>query len=193
MIYFWSDLHLGHTNIIRYCSRPFNNPEEMSSHMAVQYKNTVRSEDTVYWLGDIAFNKTGSDYAREFLFTGKNHCIIGNHDRHFNNGQKIDETAPLNEKLFVNTSFDSFHDTLEIEYAGKKIILSHIPLRNEGKYDFNFHGHLHGNVDAGRFNECSDYYDIRFHLDVSVDNEYVNFCPLDIDSCMKIMEQRNGR
>jgi calcineurin-like phosphoesterase family protein len=30
-VYIWSDLHLGHENVIRYCNRPFTDAVDMNT------------------------------------------------------------------------------------------------------------------------------------------------------------------
>lgn len=55
MIYFTSDLHLGHENAIRFMDRPFQNTEEMNHTLISNYNALVRETDTVYILGDLAY------------------------------------------------------------------------------------------------------------------------------------------
>ena len=52
MLFFTSDLHLGHANIIRYCDRPFANVGEMDAELIRRWNETVGEEDVVYFLGD---------------------------------------------------------------------------------------------------------------------------------------------
>ena len=52
-----SDLHLDHTNIIKYCKRPFLDTEEMNQTLINNWNNTISKRDTVYFLGDLAFGK----------------------------------------------------------------------------------------------------------------------------------------
>ena len=55
MIYFTSDLHFGHKNIIRFDNRPFTSVEEMDKVLIERWNNKVTDEDTVYILGDISW------------------------------------------------------------------------------------------------------------------------------------------
>lgn len=54
MIYFTSDLHLGHRGIIEMQNRPFKNVEEMNRVIVDNYNEVVHKNDTVYFLGDIS-------------------------------------------------------------------------------------------------------------------------------------------
>lgn len=52
--YFVADTHFGHANIIRYDRRPWETIEEMDEALIANWRRTVRDEDTVYHLGDVA-------------------------------------------------------------------------------------------------------------------------------------------
>ena len=54
MIYFTSDLHLGHRGIIEMQNRPFENIQEMNQVLIRNYNAVVHKNDTVYILGDIS-------------------------------------------------------------------------------------------------------------------------------------------
>ena len=56
MIYFTSDLHLFHANILRFCNRPFADVEDMNKTLINNIKNTLQPNDSLYFLGDIGFN-----------------------------------------------------------------------------------------------------------------------------------------
>ena len=52
-----SDTHFDHTNIIRYCNRPFRSTKEMNNVVLRNWHKTVASGDVVYFLGDLVFGR----------------------------------------------------------------------------------------------------------------------------------------
>lgn len=56
MVYFISDLHLGHENIIKYCSRPFVNVNEMNEALIENWNKCVNRNDKIFVLGDFALS-----------------------------------------------------------------------------------------------------------------------------------------
>lgn len=66
MIYFTSDLHLGHESVIRMQNRPFANADEMNCVLIENYNSVVHKDDTVYLLGDICF-RIGVEKANELI------------------------------------------------------------------------------------------------------------------------------
>jgi calcineurin-like phosphoesterase family protein len=89
-IYFTSDLHLHHTNIIRYAHRnpPFRNTAEMDRGLIRRWNNVVARHDTVYYLGDFCFARTRNigDAMRIYhdamrMVRGRTVFLRGNHDR----------------------------------------------------------------------------------------------------------------
>lgn len=55
MIWFTSDQHFYHKNVIRYCNRPFKSLEEMHETLIQNWNKVVGPTDIVYILGDFAF------------------------------------------------------------------------------------------------------------------------------------------
>ena len=54
MIWFTSDLHLGHRSVIGMCERPFETVEDMNESIIKNFNSCVKKNDIVYILGDIA-------------------------------------------------------------------------------------------------------------------------------------------
>jgi calcineurin-like phosphoesterase family protein len=78
MIYFTSDTHFGHKNIIKYCKRPFGGVEEMDEEMVSRWNAVVRDRDTVYHLGDFGMGRGVADVVNRLK--GKIMLVPGDHD-----------------------------------------------------------------------------------------------------------------
>lgn len=77
MIYFTSDQHFTHTNIIRYCNRPFGDIKEMDRVLVANWNGVVSKSDLTFVLGDFAYRNR---YGYSFLLNGDKVFILGNHD-----------------------------------------------------------------------------------------------------------------
>lgn len=78
-IFFSSDHHFYHNNVIRYCGRPYDTVEEMNEDLIKRWNSVVSPEDTVYYLGDfsLAFRPVETITKR---LNGKKFLVPGNHD-----------------------------------------------------------------------------------------------------------------
>lgn len=52
-VFFTSDLHFGHANVIRFDNRPFATVEEMDAELIRRWNDKVAKGDLVYVLGDM--------------------------------------------------------------------------------------------------------------------------------------------
>ena len=81
MIYFTSDLHFGHSNIMKFhpCFRPFSSVEAMDSALIRHWNERVNPCDTVYNIGDISFHKDMQTSISIFSkLNGKHVLVLGN-------------------------------------------------------------------------------------------------------------------
>lgn len=76
-----ADSHFFHTNIIRYCGRPFTSVEEMNETLLQRWNVRVAPEDTVLHLGDFALGKAEQVVPFRRRLNGRVVLIRGNHDR----------------------------------------------------------------------------------------------------------------
>ena len=175
MIYWTSDTHFLHANIIKYCARPFTDKLEMTEALITNWNETVDPSDTVYHLGDVAF--CPDDPLTQILnrLNGKIVLVMGNHDRNLYR----------HIKTCFNGRFESMHThTLSITLeSGQSVLMSHRPI-----YDTNFtkrakgwmlHGHAHGTEPLS--------YNM---LDVGVDCH--NYRPIPIEQVANLMKERDG-
>ena len=80
-IYFTSDTHFDHSNIIKYCSRPFKDVNHMNQLLITRWNETVPENGHVYHLGDFAFHNSVEQLeALRSRLNGKITLILGNHD-----------------------------------------------------------------------------------------------------------------
>lgn len=83
MIWFTSDTHFGHANVLAFCGRPWGTVGEMGDALVDAINERVAPEDTLYHLGDFSFRMT-VDAARGLH--GRIRCrdvrrVPGNHDK----------------------------------------------------------------------------------------------------------------
>lgn len=137
--YVTSDLHFGHTNIMKFCpitrARFRNDVAYMNEAMVREWNEIVNPEDTVYILGDVAFMPAQKAAETVNRLNGNKILVEGNHDR-----------KALNDRTFRNC-FVEVHKYLDINYNGHKCVMFHYPIAEWDQMHrgaLHFHGHLHG-------------------------------------------------
>lgn len=150
-IWFTSDLHLGHKNILKLSNRPFGEIEHHDDTIINNYNNLITKDDTCYILGDISFNQSYENYKNIFSrLNGKKYIIIGNHD----NKQNLIKCKK--EGLICDIK-----ESQTIQIGKDRVFLSHYPHREwNGFYKGAYHlyGHCHCNLD-----------DYKMSTDIGVD------------------------
>ncbi len=181
MIFFTSDAHYSHANIIRFCNRPFADVHSMNKHITESWNKVVTPEDEVYILGDIFF-KLPKSKMRNIMsgLNGKKYIVKGNHDR--------TETLNnlFNAKLIEWWKYS--HD-MSYEYDGKMydFSLSHYPhYPVKGDEIICLHGHTHG-----IYEHHGGYTHATGVIDVGVDN--LGYEPISIEQIINFIERsKNG-
>lgn len=79
MIFFTSDLHFWHANVIKYCNRPYASVEEMNEKLILNWNSVVSPKDTVYVLGDFSLAIRPVETFTHRL-NGIKYLVSGNHD-----------------------------------------------------------------------------------------------------------------
>lgn len=134
-VFFTSDTHFGHKNIIRYCDRPFADVEQMDKELIRRWNNVVSDDDTVYHLGDFAF--AGTRRIEEILaqLNGKKILVLGNHDNATTMTRLMSLGGPL---------YDVLPDADLLGY-GYQVYLGHhpIPYTIPNGWKHQICGHVH--------------------------------------------------
>jgi calcineurin-like phosphoesterase family protein len=82
MIWFTSDPHFGHRNIIEYSKRPFVDLEAHDEGLIANWNAAVRPSDLIYCLGDFTFLRKREEIERLLRrLHGTKFLITGNHDQ----------------------------------------------------------------------------------------------------------------
>lgn len=132
-LWFTSDTHFFHDNIVRFSGRPFANALEMNEELIRRWNDTVPEEGIVFHLGDFCFG--GSKEWNDVLYrlNGKIYLILGNHDM-------------KNIKQGFMGRFEMVTQQMTIRVGGQGIILNHNPfLCYGGSYRdvWQLFGHVH--------------------------------------------------
>ena len=131
MIWYTSDTHFEHDNIIGFCNRPFENIDHMRRVLIDNWNRVVAPEDTVYHLGDYSFDnmtkwRRNNAKAAFRQLNGRKVLILGNHD------DKHVKRLP-----WAEIKRRDVHDI-----AGARVTLVHNPM--DARYcGYVMHGHLH--------------------------------------------------
>lgn len=175
MIYFTSDLHLGHKAVIEMNDRPFADTDEMNRVLIQNINETVKQDDTLYILGDLAF-RISLSMANELIqkINCRNRYLLaGNHDKNYD-----------------PALFKGIYDFKKVNMISKDqihydISLMHYPMMEWPRSrhgSLHFHGHIHSH--AADYNEQMKQEGIR-RYDVGVDaNQYR---PVSLDEILKFM------
>ena len=184
-LWFTSDLHFGHRNILRFCNRPWNDEKEMGPGLISNWNEKVGDNDIVFVLGDTFwFNDSRSIKKVLSQLKGKDIYIIpGNHDD-FDAYHRVDDPR-------IHLCSDVVALWLESEYYlgwDRKIVeiwMSHYPMmtwphRENGAIQL--FGHIHSSPDR---KEGVDQ-DLPLHwnqMDVGCD--YWGYRPVSIETVLE--------
>lgn len=161
------EAHYSHTNIIRFCERPFATIREMDEALIANYNECVKPGDDVYHLGDFSFARNPAEVF--YRLNGNKHLILGNHDW-------------KRERELKKLPWGWIKHVYNLRAAGKKIWLSHFahrawPAGHHGA--IHLYGHSHSQLpDYGR------------STDVGVDAW--DYKPVHLDTILQMMKNRKN-
>lgn len=177
MLWFTSDNHFFHNNVIKYSNRPYKDGGEMNNKMRLEWNRVVQQGDTVWLLGDVGFANAETLVPYLKSLNGEKHVVWGNHDKTL---QKI---AP---RLLAEGVFKSVQDYKELRYNGEFIVLSHYAKRTWNKAHhgaIHLFGHTHGSLPP-----------LGKSVDVGVDDKNITdeYRPVSVDEVLRFMKKRES-
>jgi len=176
-IWFTSDTHFGHANVIRFNNRPFKDVEQMDAMLIKNWNSVVSYQDDVYHLGD--FSLTSAERSLRILeqLNGNIHLIKGNHEK------------SVLEKSFTRDKFCWIKDYYELKVEDpsakggrQSIVLLHYAMKvwNKSHHgSWHLYGHSHGSLP-------DDINSLSF--DVGVDSH--DYFPISYEDVKRIMKKK---
>jgi len=181
-IFFISDSHLQHKNIIKYCNRPFKSLDEMNSTIIKNWNAKVGKEDIVFIGGDFCF---GSRETWAYLLDSLNgikYLANGNHDK----GITLDKFVDVQQFFNIRILGDE-----EIASDGQRITVCHYPMISwyqSHRGAWQLYGHVHGGF--SNKGKIDDRLSVN-QLDIGVDVH--NFTPISYEEVKTIITKQNLR
>lgn len=172
-VWIWSDLHFGHTNVIKYSDRPFNDASHMDELLIKNFNDLVEPNDISIWVGDASFR--GSYASKEIIrrLNGYKILVAGNHDFEKKKGLK-------------DMAFDEVHLTYNLTLKDTVLAFTHYPMDNLPEGWLNCHGHVHKNghrVDEVPLNNTH----------VNVNCEFLDYKPITLETLIEKFQVLNAR
>lgn len=164
-LWFLSDPHGGHENIIKYCNRPFANAQEMDEALIERHNSVVRPQDHYYHLGDVAMRKRHLAYVSKL--NGHGRLIEGNHD-----------IFAVEDYLKAGYEKVMAMRVLDLPNRAGNVLFAHIPIHpaSMGRFRAQVHGHIHDAPSYGW-----PY--------INISAEVINYTPISWDEIVAIIEK----
>ena len=157
-LFFATDSHFGHSNIIKHCDRPYPDVDTMDADMIMRWNSVVRKGSKVIYLGDITMN-TSPDVVRNYMKQLNGdilYFVYGNHDLQWERATRTDQSK-YGDMLLVEV-----HDGIDTT----TIHCCHYPMLSWYKKfrgSWHLYGHVHNNEgehpDANALNLCPEVHD----------------------------------
>ena len=127
-VFYTADWHLGHRGISDKFRTQFESDQQHIDVIIANYNEVIMKRDTVYFLGDICFDKASLDLIR--ALPGCKRLVMGNHENQYG-------------EFRTRELWDVFEKVYGL-HTRKGVWLSHAPIHPEELRDKpNVHGHVH--------------------------------------------------
>jgi len=165
-IFFTSDTHFFHKNIIDFCNRPYGDMQTMNSALIMNWNKVVPKDGIVFHAGDFAMT-ANKEYIKELIsqLNGKIYLVFGNHD-YQNRLDRVDV-----KPLFHQTS-DMYQFTVlddELEGGHINFIITHYPFLFWRRGYIHLFGHIHSGPNSTSKDKVP-YHPMRYDIGVDAWN-----------------------
>jgi calcineurin-like phosphoesterase family protein len=146
-IFFTSDTHWGHTNVIKFQGRPFKHTHDMDETMIRNWNEVVPWDGVVFHLGDVSLMAPGKSLSVLERLNGKIYLIKGNHEK------------SVLRKQSTRDKFEWIRDKYELQVGKQLIVMCHYAHRvwNKSHHgSFHLYGHSHGSMEEKPWGKSMD-------------------------------------
>lgn len=200
-IYFTSDNHFWHSNVIKYCDRPHKSIEEMNEDLINKWNSVVKPEDTVYVLGDfsLAFRAVETF---SYRLNGTRYLVPGNHD--FNHSYHKKSRNQENREKWIQKYKDygwiilPEQTTIDLEGLGT-VNLCHHPYTTKYEIDNGDKYEKWRPTDDGKLLLCGHVHEkwrtnksLKGTLMVNVGVDVHNYAPISLEKIIEIVKANNA-
>lgn len=177
-IFFTSDTHFYHSNVIRFNDRPFRDAEEMNETLIRNWNNVVTPDDIVFHLGDFCYG--GKEAWENILdqLNGHIYLVVGNHDH-----KRI--------RQGLGDRFEYIAMQMRVKVNKQLIYLNHYPyLCFDGGFKniWQLFGHVHSRINNTNGDASRLQYLYPTQYDVGVDNN--NYTPVSFEQVRAIIQKQ---
>lgn len=181
-LFFTSDSHLLHANILKFCNRPFESVEHQTEELIRRWNEVVPEDGIVFHLGDLCW--TGNiDFILKLneRLNGSINLVYGNHDMQ----------NKLDREVIKNIFKSHGGDTMDIASIlvrndnNQNLTCCHYPMLYWPTGTWMLHGHIHSGPNSSS-SEKAPFHHLR--LDVGVDNQ--NYYPISYIQLKEIIERQ---
>lgn len=190
-IWFISDTHFAHKNVINFSGRPYENIKQMHTDFVYNWNRVVDENDIIFHLGDVYWGSGRTETYKALKdLKGIKYIIPGNHDKKEQFEYCINRIENFNilsdvAVLFIKNFFeDSAEKTLEI-------FLSHYPMMtwpHRNNSAINLFGHIHSGPSSNAQVD-QDLPLFSYQYDCGVDNN--NYTPIELREILKKLNYPN--
>lgn len=158
-----SDTHFNHLNLEKWGKRT-------GDWQNTIWKNieSIPENDTLIHLGDICMGGDQEVFKRIKKIKCKKILVKGNHDK-------------KSTSWYSENGFDFVVDSFELIFHGYYLFFSHRPTPPMYHYNYNLHGHTHGDIHHSE--DYVSYYDKDYHKDFSP--ELIGYKPINLETFIK--------
>ena len=180
-VWFTSDPHFNHVNIIKYCKRPFDNVEDMNQVLIDNWNMVVDHDDLIICCGDFSLGSSKDAINVLKKLNGHKLLIRGNHEKSVLNSREAMD-------FFDGGVYDLLEVTIldeEVSDGFQDIILCHYPMvvwDKSHRGSWQLFGHVHGMLDGDKRLSPNQ-------IDIGVDSN--GFRPLSYQEIKEIITVQN--